>query len=216
MTYRDFTLEKLEDDFGIINRNERFLENSLPVPPSDFLLKTLARNLKMPIRNEKSRSEWIVAPILAELKELNNDFFTVHSGEYLNVDKTQGLMGECNFIITKNYNSITLKAPVFALVEAKKENFDEGISQCAAQMYAARLFNQKRDPAIAIIHGCVTIGTTWIFLKLEEKDLLIDNYYYTLNDLPQLLGALQAILDFYKNKIWVRYSSTSWISNYSL
>jgi hypothetical protein len=110
-------------------------------------------------------------------------------------------MGECDFMVTKNYHSITLKAPVFALVEAKKENFDEGISQCAAQMYAARLFNQKRDPTIEVIHGCVTIGTTWIFLKLEEKDLLIDNYYYTLNDLPQLLGALQSILDFYKNGV---------------
>jgi hypothetical protein len=29
-------------------------------------------------------------------------------------------------------------------------------------------------------------------LKLEEKALLIDNYYYTLNDLPQLLGALHS------------------------
>jgi hypothetical protein len=35
-------------------------------------------------------------------------------------------------------------------------------------------------------------------LKLEDKTLSIDIRQYSLNELPQLLGALQTIIDFYQ------------------
>ncbi len=49
-----------------------------------------------------------------------------------------------------------------------------------------------------IIHGTVTDGYEWVFLRLEENLLLIDSERYYLQDLPRLLGALQTIIDYYK------------------
>lgn len=201
MTYRDFTLEKLQSDFGIKNRRIKLFDNIPAILPSDVLSISLGRNKKMPLRNEKSRSEWIVAPILAELKELNDDFFTVYSGDLLNVDKPRGLAGECDFMIAKNYNSYTLEAPILAVVEAKKENFDLGTSQCAAQLIASRIFNKERNAETNILYGCVTTADAWLFLKLEDEILYIDTEFYYLNDLPQLLGVFQYVLNFYKDVI---------------
>jgi hypothetical protein len=54
--------------------------------PSRFpkhTLFTLQRTAKMTIASEKSRSEWIAAPILMEVKYLNTDKMNILSGENL-------------------------------------------------------------------------------------------------------------------------------------
>ena len=89
-------------------------------------------------------------------------------------------------------------APVVAVFEAKDQNPDNWYGQCGAEMYAARLFNEKKNEPYKIIHGAVTDGYQWVFLKLEGQMLYIDKDRYYMQNLPQLLGALQYIMDFYK------------------
>lgn len=45
----------------------------------------------LPNRSEKAKSESFIAPILAEIKRHNDDFLTIHSGDFLNVDPEHGL-----------------------------------------------------------------------------------------------------------------------------
>ena len=45
----------------------------------------------LPNRSEKAKSESFIAPILAKIKRHNDDFLTIHSGDFLNVDPEQGL-----------------------------------------------------------------------------------------------------------------------------
>ncbi len=69
------------------------------------------------------------------------------------------------------------------------------LPQCAAEMYAARLFNQQRDNPLPIIYGVITSGYDWLFLKFDENKLFVDQKRYFLNDLPELLGCWQKLID---------------------
>ena len=165
MAYGDFTLKLINEKFGIKNRVERLFANQKPIDSSDWLQKTLKFAAKLPNRSEKAKSETIVMPILIELRERNHDFFTVYSGENLNADMENGLNGECDFILTKDTHTFDINVPIIQMVEAKKNDIDLGVPQCAAQMVGTKVFNEKNGTPIEYIYGCVTTGNEWKFLK---------------------------------------------------
>lgn len=82
-------------------------------------------------------------------------------------------------------------------MEAKNDNLDNGIPKCIAEMYAARLLNEKQHKNIEIVYGCVTTGYQWLFLKLEAKIVFQDTTIYPLIELPKVLGILQYIINQY-------------------
>ncbi|MEN8220219.1 MAG: hypothetical protein ABFS56_28485 [Pseudomonadota bacterium] len=84
-------------------------------------------------------------------------------------------------------------------VEAKKNAIESNLGQCAAQMLGARLFNQNENNDIETIYGCVTTGETWQFIKLENEAIHIDSHRYYINNVGEILGVLQVIIDFYKS-----------------
>jgi len=143
--------------------------------------------------SEKARSEFIIAPILFEWQEHNQNF-TLYSGRNFDVDAKRGLTGECDFIITLTPPMQTIHAPVITMLEAKKQNIEQHLGQCAAQMIGAKQFNEQKDKQeIDMIFGCVTTGEAWQFLKLRQNTLTIDSNRYYLNDVAVILGVLQII-----------------------
>jgi hypothetical protein len=198
MAYSDFSLADLEEKFGVTNQRKRLFENIAPVLPSEKLRIELAEGEEMPIKSEKAKSEWIIVPILKELRNRNNKFLTIYSGETLTADKEKGLVGECDFIIAKDTKTFDVSLPIFMLVEAKKNDMEEGLKQCAAQMIGARVFNQKKGIQLEKVYGCSTTGDDWQFLELSDQ-LYIDNKKYFLVELKELLGIFQLIIDYYKN-----------------
>jgi hypothetical protein len=195
MAYSNFTLSEIEEKFGITNREQKIFPQFLKSNPSTWLLDTLEKASHLPIRSEKARSEAIVFPILTELCEKNKHDIIFYSGESLIADKKRSLTGECDFIVSKNTGKYDLNIPIFALLEAKKNDFDEGLPQCAAQMIGASVYNQKMKKEVNVIYGCVTTAEQWLFLKLENYTVFIDNEKYTIKDLDILLGVLQYIVD---------------------
>ncbi len=202
MAYTSFTLDDLEEQFGIRNRRERLFGEITPVLIiSDWLAQTLKMAEGLSVKSEKARSELLVSPILLELRMQNDDFFTVYSGDMLNVDEDRGLNGECDFIIAKDTGSFTVNYPILQLVEAKKQDIEIGVPQCAAQMVGAKLFNDRRGHPIDVIYGCVTTGDDWLFLRLGTDGLIIDTRKFYLGNLGQLLGVFQIIIDFYRKSL---------------
>jgi hypothetical protein len=197
MAYTDFTLNDLEEKFGIKNRTERIFNKVKLVEPSEKLKDDLQEVVELPVRSEKAKSEWIVVPILRELRRRNEKFFTIYSGENLDVDKANGLNGECDFIIAKDIGTYNINYPIIQIVEAKKNDIDLGIPQCAAQLLGAKIYNQKKKTDISKIYGCVTTGNDWLFMCLDES-LIIDTKIYYFSDLEEILGVLQTIIDYYK------------------
>ncbi len=76
------------------------------------------------------------------------------------------------------------------MVEAKNDNINEGLGQCMAEMIAAQRFNQREGNETKTIYGCVTTGSVWRFLKLEEKQIWIDDKQYFIESLETILGIL--------------------------
>lgn len=200
MAYSDFTLAELAEKFGVRNQRKDLFEGVARVSPSKKLRLELAESEDMPLNSEKARSEWIVVPILKELRHRNDKFLTIYSGEILTADKEAGLVGECDFIIAKDALTYDISLPILMLVEAKKNDLEEGVRQCAAQMVGARVFNQKRGVELAKIYGCSTTGTDWQFLELSDQ-LYVDNRKYFLVELRELLGIFQTIIDYYKQAL---------------
>ena len=200
MAYKNFSLEKLQDEFGIVTLRQNLTElhGVEIVEPSAWLLETLNIMRSLPNRSEKAKSESFIAPILAEIKRHNDDFLTIHSGDFLNVDPEHGLNGECDFILGKETHSLTIDAPLFIVVEAKRQDFDSGIAQCAAQLLGARIFNEKKGIIFPAIYGVITSADVWKFIKLEKLTLYVEDEVYRIQDLSLLLGILQSIVNFYK------------------
>ena len=195
-SYSKFTLEDLSA-LGFSIENDALFKGVAitPIEPSSVLTTILERAQQKNVLSEKAKSEKIIAPILDELEEINGRSFATFSGYQFNVDKALGLTGFCDFILSKKPKSVLIEAPIFCVVEAKNDNLDEGIAQCIAEMYASHLFNQKHKQVQTVIYGSVTFGFQWKFLQLIEKEVKIDYKIYYLNELPQLLGVLNYIVN---------------------
>ena len=200
MAYSKFTLDLIESKFGITNQVIHLFAQITPIEPSDWLKNSLQIAQELPIRSEKAKSESIVFPILVESRNRNNKYFTIYSGDNLLVDKSQGLEGECDFIIAKDTGSFNINYPIFQLLEAKKNDIELGVPQCAAQMIGAKIFNERKGILLEKVYGCVTTGNDWLFMRLEEK-LYIDKKMYSLDNISELLGIFQYIIDYYKTTL---------------
>lgn len=197
MAYSDFSFEDLEIKFGIKNQLASLFNEIVPIEPSETLKNALDLAGELPIRSEKAKSELIILPILLELRSINGKYFTIYSGDNLDVDEQ--LKGECDFILAKDVNSFTINYPIIHIVEAKKSDIDEGIKQCAAQLLGAKIFNEKRDVHLEKLYGCSTTADDWQFLKLENNTVYVDKKKYYLGEVEELLGVFQRIVDYYKN-----------------
>lgn len=106
------------------------------------------------------------------------------------------LNGECDFILTKDVGSISINYPIMQIVEAKKNDMDIGLPQCAAQLIGAKRFNEKKGVRLDKLYGCVTTGDQWLFLCLANNLITVSPTSYYLNQLGEILGAFQEIIDY--------------------
>jgi hypothetical protein len=200
MAYTDFSLATLDTKFGIRNYVKPLFEPLPPLTPSDWLQTSLRLVQELPVRTEKAKSESIVFPILLELRNRNDKFFTIYSGDNLNADSDRGLNGECDFILTKDTGSFDINYPIMQVVEAKRNDLEIGVPQCAAQLVGARFFNEAKGVSVPILTGCVTTGNEWLFIRLTDH-LEIDRRKYYLNELGELLAVFQQIIDYYRTTL---------------
>jgi hypothetical protein len=200
MAYRDFHMDDLEEKFSI---EEKIVELFNPskvkrVEPSKKLVEDLAESRLITLSTEKALSERMVSPILAEMKKRNEDFLQIFSGEIIKADSSIGLNGEIDFLFSKTPETTKPKNPIFCITEAKIGLIEKAFPQAIAQMIGVRLFNLKKNHEVPIIHGSVTDGKNWRFLKLDGNNIYIDRTEFATNELSLLLGVLQEIINFYK------------------
>lgn len=197
MAYSNFTLPVVIKKFDLqLIDNQTLGITAMPIQPSAALVAMLERGASVAVKQntEKARSEFIIAPILLEVRSLVLEQVSVFSGVEFNVDSEQGLIGICDFLFSKSIQQLYLEAPVLVVVEAKNENFKQGIAQATAEMVATQIFNEREGKPQSRVYGAVTIGNAWQFLHLENKILTVDNRTYDLEELPQILGILVAML----------------------
>ncbi len=197
MAYSTFTFSKIREDLGIDDVYQDLFPPIVAQEPEEWLKTVLKMGKKAAFFSEKSRSEAIVFPILMALQDRNGSKFSVYSGAELEADKQKELNGECDFILGYGAQKYDLDTPIFCMIEAKDQDLKRALPQCIAQMEGARIFNEKHGKTFETIWGCVTTGSEWLFLKLENKVAIVDTERYYLSDLGKLLGVLEYIVRFF-------------------
>lgn len=132
------------------------------IPKDDFVKteKKLADDLNF--INETTICERIISPVL-ELVSSGYERLKIWSHVPYNVDKEKGLVGEPDYLIAPRTKYGDMGVPPLCIVEAKKDDFEEGWTQALAEMVAASL--QGRKTCLSV----VTTGNTWEFGKLENR-----------------------------------------------
>lgn len=195
MAYSDFTFAKLRKRFSISQESVYLFDGLMvaPVAPSARLLEDLKEAEQMPLQTEKAKSEYIIAPLVKDLKR-RHPHISIFSGYTLNIDVDNELNGAPDFMISKRPRIVEIEAPLFCIMETKNKTVEEGYAQCAAEMYAASLFNEQMNEPLTAIYGAVTNGFDWVFMKYEDKNIQIDRGRYYLGNLSQLLGVIDHII----------------------
>jgi hypothetical protein len=190
LSYSSFSLDLVRRRFGVHLSLKPLFAEAAPIPPSDFLRQSLQRAADLSLLSEKARSEFIVAPILLELRELCHHEISIYSGVRFDVAADEGLQGVCDFIVTRTPPFPTIQAPLMVMVEAKKNAIEEGLGQCAAEMLAAQRLNREEQTERTVVYGCVTTGELWQFMALQEQELCLDPAKIYIEHVDNILGIL--------------------------
>ncbi len=196
MAFQDFTFPQVEQALGLtLAEADLFAQVAvLPVRP-DFVAQILeGANLAGAINTEKARSEFVIAPVLFELRRLHPGRFALFSGVELDADASRGLNGVCDFILTKSPRQHVLSAPLLTIIEAKNDNLRTGLGQCIAAMVAAQLLNQATASPVEVVYGAVTTGSLWKYLRLQGTEVVLDVVEYHIDNLGKIMGILSAIV----------------------
>ncbi|MFO0602949.1 MAG: hypothetical protein U0324_07230 [Polyangiales bacterium] len=197
MPFNEFTVHDLTHRIGL-----RYVESPdlfggvAAVAPGEVLTAVLRENapVALAVSTEKARSELLIAPILMEARRLCHGAVSFFSGAELNVDAARGLNGFCDYVLARSPTQTELDAPLVTIVEAKNENLRAGLPQCAAEMYAAKLFNERRERPTDAVYGAVTTGNVWRFLRLRGGTVEVDLREYYLDAVERVLGVLVHML----------------------
>ena len=198
MAFRDFTLSTIHERLGLRVVDAELFPNAqrLDVRPefAAFLKDGVA--LALANSTEKAKSEFIIAPVLLELRRSLGTSFALFSGLEWDVDSERGLNGYCDFVLGRGPSQHMLQAPFVAIVEAKNDLIRTGLAQCIAAMYAARLCNERAGVPQTAVHGVVSTGAAWKFLRLTGDEIHLDVPEYFIDNPQQLMGVLKAIVEY--------------------
>ena len=100
------------------------------------------------------------------------------------------LTGTVDYVVAPNRGY--LEGPLLCVVEAKKDDFEQGLAQCLVEMKACQWNNAQIGPK-ADAYGVVTNGEGWKFYKLALSGKVFESSVFSLGAIAQLLGCLHFV-----------------------
>jgi hypothetical protein len=197
MAFSDFKYPDVLQQFGLTFDNaEDLFPAVVPVPPNPPLRQWLPITVPLAstLSSEKARSEFMIAPVLADFWSRYHGRIGLYSGMNFPADPDAGLTGYCDFVISRSPQQIFVTPPVLVAFEAKNEDIGGGMGQCVAAMVGAQRFNRRHNAPADPIYGCVTSGSVWRFLRLSGAALTLGLREYTIAEVDRLLGILVQIV----------------------
>lgn len=203
MAFTDFkTLGEVQERFAVKYQIADFVQIN-PFEVSQKLIEELSfveQYIDTRV-SEFAIRENLIFPVLREVYKKYAEQFSLWSHRFIKYDEI--LVGTPDYFISKRseLGKTVLGKPLLLMAEAKKNNFDEGWAQCLAEMIAA----QKININDLTIYGIVTDGQVWQFGKLEREIYTENEKLFTLDELKELLGALdyihQRMQEQFENKL---------------
>ncbi|TVQ25646.1 MAG: hypothetical protein EA367_00715 [Leptolyngbya sp. DLM2.Bin15] len=155
-----------------------------PVPLSDFFRQRLDRLQRFDLESLEVSKTLLIDAICEEGLE-GFDRLKIWKGAYL---EGETVCGNADYLIAER--RAYLEAPFACVIEAKKDDFEQGTAQCLVEMKACQWSNQPFGYDF-IIYGIVTNGEGWKFYRLERNGVVSESLLYGIGELPILLGLLR-------------------------
>ena len=193
MAFSDFkAISEVQERFGIrYSENDFFSVEETLIPSEHFLQEfEFTRQHINIFGSEAARCEAVIFPVLREVYKGYADRYALWIKESIAYDET--LSGTPDYLIStkSELGKLIVGTPLIILVEAKKNDFEQGWGQCLAELVAAQKIN---DDADFPIYGIVTDGTLWEFGRLVGDTFIRNITNFTLVDLPALFGAVNSV-----------------------
>jgi hypothetical protein len=193
MAFTDFkTIAEVQEQYSIKYQTAHFVQvNEVEVNPKLIEELTFVEQYIDTRVSEFAIRENLIFPVLREVYKKYAEQFSLWSHRFIKYDDV--LVGTPDYFVSKRseLGKTVLGKPLLLMMEAKKNDFDEGWAQCLAEMVAAQKLNADELP----IYGIVTDGQVWQFGKLEHSLYTYNEKLYTLDDLAELMGALDYIYE---------------------
>jgi len=193
MAFSDFkSIAEVQQKYNIKYQEGVFVVPSEVEPPEHFWhdLEFYKENMDV-FSSEASRSEIVISPLLRELYKKCYTRYSLWIQKSMVYDAV--LSGTPDYIISgkSELGKTVLGKPIVIVVEAKKNDFEQGWGQCLAELVAAQYLNGDRQRPV---YGIVTDGNLWQFGKLETDTFTKNSENFLIDKLAQLYGALDYLL----------------------
>ena len=193
MAFSDFkTVPEVQKKFGIRHIENDFIKIENGASPSEQFLQELefSRRYIPVFASEGARCEAVIYPILREVYKAYAANYALWIKEPLAYDET--LSGIPDYFVStrSELGMLIVGTPLIILVEAKKNDFEQGWGQCLAELVAAQKINADADVPV---HGIVSDGRSWEFGYLIGDSFTRNRTSFSVDDLPTLFGAVDFV-----------------------
>jgi hypothetical protein len=185
------TIAEVQKRFGITYTVDDFIMAEASMPSAEFLKDfDFTREYIHILASDTSRRETIIFPVLKESYKAYADQYALWIKQSIAYDDV--LNGTPDYFIStrSELGKTVVGSPLILLVEAKKNDFEQGWGQCLAELVAAQKIN---DDAGFPVYGIVTDGTLWQFGRLIGDTFTQNKTDFALANLPTLFGAVDSV-----------------------
>ncbi len=194
MAFSDFkAIPDVQERFGIKHVDNDFieLEDIADTPSAQFREELeFSRQYIDVFISEGARCEAIIFPILREVYKGYADKCALWIKRPLTYDET--LSGTPDYFIStrSDLGMLVVGVPLIMMVEAKKNDFEQGWGQCLAELVAAQKISADSESPV---YGIVSDGTRWQFGCLLGDAFTRNRTSFSVDDLSMLFRAIHAV-----------------------
>jgi hypothetical protein len=190
MSFNEFkNISEVQKAYNIKYDEGKFISEKNIYPPQTFIEDFQFNKENIDIfSSEASRSELIISPLLREMYKNHNNNYSFWIQKSISFDDI--LSGTPDYILSKksSLGKTVLETPIVIVVEAKKNDFEQGWGQCLAELVASQKINKNSEKSV---YGIVTDGNLWQFGRLKEEIFTRNEDNYIIDDISKLYGALE-------------------------
>lgn len=186
--FSKFTRKEVFEYLGITHLANWHIEAASIAPSAEFQTH-LERITCFDLEGSEEGKKLIIDAILTEAIQPFKHKLKIWKGASLEGEIAQG---EADYLITPNKGYFD--TPFLCVVEAKRDDFYQGLAQCLIEMKACQEQNQQQqDSQHFDVFGIVTNGEGWKFYKLTQQ-AAYETMLYSISDIAAIIGGLHCIL----------------------
>ncbi len=197
MAFSDFkTISEVQEKFRIKYTEDDFVKSEPLDPSAEFLrdFKFTREHINV-FASEASRCEAIIFPVLKESYKAHADQYALWIKQSIAYDDVLNSTPDYFVSTRSELGKTVVGSPLILLVEARKNDFEQGWGQCLAELVTAQKINARNRGGSTNfpVYGIVTDGTLWQFGQLIGDTFAQNRTDFVLANLPVLFGAVDSV-----------------------